>query len=307
MIRALDHLVLTVRDLPATERFYVELLGMQAVQFGEGRRALRFGAQKINLHVQGQEIAPHAMHPVAGSADLCLLIEGGPQELQRMRQRLVEAGIELEAGPVARAGATGPIESLYLRDPDGNLLELSCVAEVPLPAVSDLPCVGPAGTEIRAATPADAAGCLSIYAPIIEDTHSSFEDEVPSVQAFSERIASYAASHDWLVAIREGEVLAYAYTCPHRERAAYAIACEASVYVAESARRSGLARGLYEEVLARAAARGLHRVYAIITLPNETSVAFHESMGFRPLAHFPAAGRKFGRFWDVGWWARGLA
>lgn len=307
MFRALDHLVLTVRDLHATERFYVELLGMQAVQFGEGRRALRFGAQKINLHQQGQEIAPHATHPVAGSADLCLLVEGGPEKLRQMRQRLEGAGVAVEAGPVPRTGATGPIESLYVRDPDGNLLELSTVTELPLPAASALPCAGPADTEIRAATPADAAGCLAIYAPIIENTHSSFEDEVPSAEVFGERIAAYAASHDWLVAVREGEVLAYAYTCPHRERAAYAIACESSVYVAESAQRAGLARRLYEEVLARAAARGLHRVYAIITLPNDSSVAFHESLGFRPLAHFPAAGRKFDRFWDVGWWGRELA
>lgn len=307
MIRALDHLVLTVRDLDVAERFYTERLGMRAVRFGGERRALRFGAQKINLHRAGEELAPHATQPQPGSADLCLLIDGGREALAATQRKLEQQGVVIEAGPVSRTGAAGPIDSLYLRDPDGNLIELSCVIDAPLPPATQLPSSGPLGCEIRAASAADAAECLAIYAPIIEHTHSSFEDRVPSVHAFGGRIEEYARTHDWLVAVRDGEVLGYAYTCPHRARAAYAIACEASVYVAEHARRSGLARRLYEEVLARAADRGLHRVYAIITLPNEVSVAFHESLGFRPLAHFPEAGRKFDRFWDVGWWGRSLA
>lgn len=307
MIGALDHLVLTVRDLEATERFYGELLGMQAVRFGEGRRALRFGAQKINLQLAGAELAPHAAAATPGSADLCLLVEGGLSGLQAVRGKLEAAAWPIEQGPVHRTGATGPIQSLSLRDPDGNLVELSCVTELPLPTASALPCAGPADTVLRAADRSDAGACLAIYAPIIENSHTSFEERVPSEAEFGDRIAEYSAGHDWLLAERDGEVLGYAYTCPHRERAAYSIACECSVYVAESAQRTGLARRLYQEVLARAAARGLHRVYAIITLPNPISVAFHESLGFRPLAHFPEAGRKFDRFWDVGWWGRELA
>lgn len=307
MIRALDHLVLTVRDLGATERFYCDLLGMQSVRFGKGRRAFRFGPQKINLHLAGDEVQPHAAAATPGSADLCLLINGGAQALSDLQAKLEASAWPIELGPVARTGASGPIRSIYLRDPDLNLIELSCMLEVPLTPVSDLPCAGSGGTLLREANRADAAGCLAIYGPIVEHSPTSFEDQVPSVREFADRIEQYSATHDWLVAEREGEVLGYAYTCPHRERAAYAIACECSVYVAESARRSGLARRLYQEVLARAAARGLHRVYAIITLPNPGSISFHESLGFRPLAHFPDAGRKFGRFWDVGWWGRELA
>lgn len=120
-IRSLDHLVLTVQYLDATVAFY-ERLGMTRVTFGEERQALSFGAQKINLHVAGAEIEPHARHPTPGSADICLLVEGSIEEVER---DLREAGIAIELGPVNRTGATGPIRSLYVRDPDGNLVELS--------------------------------------------------------------------------------------------------------------------------------------------------------------------------------------
>jgi catechol 2,3-dioxygenase-like lactoylglutathione lyase family enzyme len=120
-IRALDHLVLTVADPDATAEFY-ERLGMQRETFGEGRLALRFGDQKLNLHRAGAEIAPHAERPTPGSADLCLLIDGG---LAAAERDLAAAGIAIEVGPVERAGATGPIRSLYLRDPDGNLVEVA--------------------------------------------------------------------------------------------------------------------------------------------------------------------------------------
>jgi catechol 2,3-dioxygenase-like lactoylglutathione lyase family enzyme len=115
-IRALDHLVLTVADLEATLAFY-ERLGMRAETFGDGRRALRFGEQKLNLHVAGQEFQPHARVPAPGSADLCFLVDGDPEA--------AAAGLEIELGPVERTGATGPLRSVYLRDPDGNLVELS--------------------------------------------------------------------------------------------------------------------------------------------------------------------------------------
>ena len=307
MIRSLDHLVLTVQDLDASERFYVELLGMEAVRFGEGRRALRFGAQKINLHRAGASVAPHAKQPVPGSADLCLLVAGGEAGWAALRTRLDAAGVRWELGPVARTGASGPLQSLYLRDPDGNLLELSYELELPLPAALELPHELAGGGALRLAGPDDAAGCQAIYAPIVASSHTSFETEVPSADEFATRIRACVAPHSWLVIEQDGAIVAYAYSCPHRERAAYRIACEASVYVAESARRQGLARVLYEQLLARARAAGLLRVYAIITLPNPGSIAFHEALGFRPLAHFPEAGRKFDRLWDVGWWGRALA
>ena len=120
-IRALDHIVLTVADPDATVAFY-ERLGMRREVFGEGRIALRFGEQKINLHRAGAEFEPHAATPARGSADFCLLVDGPLDEVER---ELNEAGIAIELGPVERTGATTKIRSLYLRDPDGNLVELS--------------------------------------------------------------------------------------------------------------------------------------------------------------------------------------
>jgi catechol 2,3-dioxygenase-like lactoylglutathione lyase family enzyme len=117
----LDHVVLTITDPEATVAFYSRL-GMQPESFGNGRLALHFGRQKINLHQVGAEIEPHADTPVAGSADICLLIEGAIEEVQA---ELNDLGVPIELGPVNRIGAEGPICSLYLRDPDGNLVELS--------------------------------------------------------------------------------------------------------------------------------------------------------------------------------------
>lgn len=120
-IASLDHLVLTVADLAATVAFY-EQLGMRAEEFAGGRLALRFGEQKINLHEAGAEFQPHALRPVPGSADLCFLIDGSLDDLARA---LAEAGVSIELGPVEREGAVGAMDSLYLRDPDSNLVELS--------------------------------------------------------------------------------------------------------------------------------------------------------------------------------------
>jgi catechol 2,3-dioxygenase-like lactoylglutathione lyase family enzyme len=120
-VAGLDHLVLTVADLDATITFY-ERLGMRREEFGDGRLALRFGDQKLNLHRAGAEFTPHAARPVPGSADVCLLVEGTLDEVER---ELREAGIAIELGPVDRTGALGPLRSLYVRDPDGNLVELA--------------------------------------------------------------------------------------------------------------------------------------------------------------------------------------
>ena len=120
-ITGLDHLVLTVQDFGRTIAFYSDTLGMRAVTFGEGRVALHFGGQKINLHRAGHEFEPRAQAPLPGSADLCFLVAG---TVQKSLDALRLAGIAIEAGPVARTGASGPITSIYLRDPDGNLIEL---------------------------------------------------------------------------------------------------------------------------------------------------------------------------------------
>ncbi|MEA5452454.1 VOC family protein [Leptolyngbya sp. CCNP1308] len=124
-IVALDHLVLTVADIARTREFYQSVLGMAAVSFGDGRHALRYGQQKINLHQAGASFAPHAQVPTPGSADLCLLISGS---LAAAEAHLQALGVPIVAGPVRRTGATETLRSIYIRDPDGNLLELSVPA-----------------------------------------------------------------------------------------------------------------------------------------------------------------------------------
>jgi catechol 2,3-dioxygenase-like lactoylglutathione lyase family enzyme len=125
VIRALDHLVLTVADVERTVDFYTRVLGMEAVTFGAGRQALAFGEQKINLHQAGREFEPKALRPTPGSADLCLLTDAEPEAVIA---RLRGEGVEVEEGPVERTGARGPLVSVYFRDPDGNLLEVSTPA-----------------------------------------------------------------------------------------------------------------------------------------------------------------------------------
>ncbi|NVI90197.1 VOC family protein [Actinomadura sp. BRA 177] len=118
----LDHLVLTVADIDAALQFYTRVLGMEAVTFGAGRRALAFRTSKINLHQAGREFEPKAARPTPGSADLCLIVT---VPLDEVLADLERHGVPVEEGPVPRTGATGPITSVYIRDPDHNLIELS--------------------------------------------------------------------------------------------------------------------------------------------------------------------------------------
>jgi catechol 2,3-dioxygenase-like lactoylglutathione lyase family enzyme len=118
----LDHLVLTVANIEATVAFYTRVLGMDVVTFGAGRTALTFGTSKINLHEAGKEFEPKALHPTPGSADICLIVD---DDITDVIAQLTAAGVPFEEGPVERTGATGPIISCYLRDPDHNLIELS--------------------------------------------------------------------------------------------------------------------------------------------------------------------------------------
>jgi catechol 2,3-dioxygenase-like lactoylglutathione lyase family enzyme len=120
-IDRLDHLVLTVADLAATVDFYTRVLGMEPVTFGDGRRALAFGPHKINLHLAGHEFEPKAERPAPGSADLCLVVA---DSLLDVVEHLEACGVAIEQGPVSRTGALGPIVSVYVRDPDRNLIEL---------------------------------------------------------------------------------------------------------------------------------------------------------------------------------------
>ncbi|ROO70352.1 catechol 2,3-dioxygenase-like lactoylglutathione lyase family enzyme [Vibrio crassostreae] len=121
-ISHLDHLVLTVKDIEITVDFYQRVLGMKPIQFGEGRLALSFGNQKINLHQLGHEFEPKAKRVQAGSADLCFITN---TPMIEVIEHIKANGIDIEEGPVLRTGAAGKIVSVYIRDPDSNLIELS--------------------------------------------------------------------------------------------------------------------------------------------------------------------------------------
>lgn len=121
MLERIDHLVLTVADIPRTVDFYQRVLGMRHQVFGEGRSALAFGQQKLNLHQAGRELEPKAAHPLPGAIDLCLVTTW---PLERLLAHLAAEGVAVEEGPVRRTGALGPIESVYVRDPDDNLIEI---------------------------------------------------------------------------------------------------------------------------------------------------------------------------------------
>lgn len=121
-INRLDHLVLTVKSIENSCMFYQKVLGMEVIRFGQGRTALTFGNQKINLHETGKEFEPKAAVPTAGSADLCFITE---TPITAAMEHLDALNIPIEEGPVKRTGALGEMDSVYIRDPDGNLLELS--------------------------------------------------------------------------------------------------------------------------------------------------------------------------------------
>jgi catechol 2,3-dioxygenase-like lactoylglutathione lyase family enzyme len=118
----IDHFVLTVRDVEATIAFYGKALGMLPVTFGGGRRALAFGQSRISLHAADAPIRPHAGQPTPGSADLCFV---ALSPIETIIDHLRRSGVGIEEGPVLRTGALGPITSVYFRDPDNNLIEVS--------------------------------------------------------------------------------------------------------------------------------------------------------------------------------------
>jgi len=121
-ILALDHFVLTVASIETTCDFYASVLGMTVVEFAGGRKALAFGRQKINLHQKGREFEPKAHCPAPGSGDFCLISDG---PLDGVIAHLASLGVTIEEGPVQRSGAVGPIRSVYVRDPDLNLIEIA--------------------------------------------------------------------------------------------------------------------------------------------------------------------------------------
>lgn len=155
---------------------------------------------------------------------------------------------------------------------------------------------------IRLAKPSDAAGILAIYGPYVKNSSITFETEVPGTDELEKRINSYLENWPWLVEETNGEITGYAYASRYRERTAYQWSVECSVYVHDNHLRSGIARKLYTTLFAILKEQGFTTVYAVINLPNDRSVAFHESMGFRYFATYEKVGFKLGQWKNVGWW-----
>jgi phosphinothricin acetyltransferase len=155
---------------------------------------------------------------------------------------------------------------------------------------------------IRIATPGDAEPILKIYAPYIENTSFTFETEVPTIDSFKERISSYLQNWPWLVCEINGVIAGYAYGVKHRERAAYQWSIESSVYVHDDYQRIGVARALYTALIEILKLQEFRNLYAVINLPNDKSVSFHEKLGFEYFATYKNVGYKLGRWKNVGWW-----
>ena len=148
----------------------------------------------------------------------------------------------------------------------------------------------------------DAPACAEIYGPYVAESAVSFEETAPTASEIGERIRRIRATHPWLVAERDGQVVGFAYGSPHHERAAYRWAADVTVYVGSTYHRRGIGRGLYETLLALLREQRLHIACAGITLPNEGSVRLHEALGFEPVGVYRSIGYKAGAWRDVGWW-----
>lgn len=156
---------------------------------------------------------------------------------------------------------------------------------------------------IRAVVADDAGGIAEIYNHYIATTVITFEEEPVSAPEMARRIGDVAsASLPWLVAERDGKVAGYAYASQWKARSAYRFSVEVTVYVHPGSPRLGIGRRLYEELLRRLKARGIHAAFGVIALPNQASVTLHERLGFAKVAHLSEVGFKFGRWIDVGYW-----
>jgi len=158
--------------------------------------------------------------------------------------------------------------------------------------------------KLRQAKPADAELLLKIYRPVVENTAASFELIPPTENEFALRIASTVESHEWLVMEDMDRLAGYAYATPHRAREAYQYSVETSVYVHADYRGTGVGKKLYEALFDSLQSRDFHNAYAGITLPNEASVALHQSLGFEPIGIFREIGFKQDEWHNVSWWQR---
>lgn len=156
--------------------------------------------------------------------------------------------------------------------------------------------------EVRQARPGDAPAVQAIYAPVVTSTAISFEEVPPSIEEMRQRIVTTLQTYPYLVAVRDGRLVGYAYASQHRTRAAYRWAVDVTVYIAEGERRSGVGRSLYAELLPILAKQGFNAAYAGIALPNAASIGLHERLGFRHIGTFPQVGFKLCHWHDVGYW-----
>jgi L-amino acid N-acyltransferase YncA len=148
----------------------------------------------------------------------------------------------------------------------------------------------------------DAEACAAVYAPFVTEGLASLEERPPSAAEMGERIQRISAGHPWLVAELDGDVIGYAYGSRHHERSSYRWGANVAVYIAATHHRRGIGRALYGTLLPLLVRQGLYVACAGITLPNQASVALHESLGFAPVGIYRRIGFKFGQWRDVGWW-----
>lgn len=160
---------------------------------------------------------------------------------------------------------------------------------------------------LRAANVEDAEAIQAIYAPHVVSTAISFEEVPPSVDDIEERIEDISRSYPYLVAVESGRLVGFAYASPHRTRAAYRWSVDVTAYVGDGAQGRGVGKMLYRKLLKELEERRFHAAFAGIALPNQKSVALHETMGFTQVGIYRDVGFKFGRWHDVGWWQRILS
>jgi L-amino acid N-acyltransferase YncA len=157
-------------------------------------------------------------------------------------------------------------------------------------------------TNIRLAKTDDAEGILAIYAPYISNTSFTFETEVPSKTDFQKRISDYLINWPWLVCEIDGIIAGYAYGAKYRERTAYQWCVESSIYIHDDFQKQNIGKALYTALIEILKQQGYRNVYAVINLPNDKSVRFHESCGFTYFATYENVGYKLGKWKNVGWW-----
>jgi len=157
-------------------------------------------------------------------------------------------------------------------------------------------------TNIRLARTDDAGDILAIYAPYISNTSFTFETEVPSEKDFQKRIADYLINWPWVVCEIDGVIAGYAYGAKYRERTAYQWCIESSIYIHDNFQKRNIGKTLYTALIEILKQQGYRNVYAVINLPNDKSVQFHESCGFTYFATYEKVGYKLGKWKNVGWW-----